>query len=291
MSNPDDLDDGLVYDFSDNENLDETNVLTEQTTTTDDTDDNDIINSDSNSNETKRSIAEQSDGEERPISKRQKKLKKSSNLREKKKEQIQYEINKRLEIPKSDTNTISEFFATLIRGKNPDLSALELDDLYLKKNEFISTEKFELERNLDNFTPFMEQFSKSPRSVILTMSNMRVADLSRKLGGNKTSCKLFAKNKLKDDLTTVNDIFDSNSKNRKKNSFIKYFIATPTRLSKILEENKVLYQGKDKLDIIVDASFLDPKDNSILTCDNNKILCQLLRDILNNKSSVKILLY
>lgn len=284
MSNPDDLDDGLVYDFSDNEVVDV--VLDAET---------DESKPESSLKEQKRQLDDEHeiDGnpEEKPQSKRQKKLQKSSKLRAKKKELIQYEINKRLLIPKSDTTTISEFFATLIREKNPNLSALELDEIYLKKNDFISTAKFNMERNLDNIMPFMEQFSKSPRSIILTMSNMRVADLSRKLGGNKTSCKLFAKNKLKDDLATLTEIFDLDSKNKKKNSLIKYFITTPTRLSKILEENKLLYEGKDKLDIIVDASFFDPKDNTILTFENNKVLCQLLKDILNNKSSVKILLY
>ena len=312
MSNPDDLDDGLVYDFSGQEDNSISDIPSdneiEQTVKESDT---------SRENESKslkrrsRFDEEDNNGDSLgKLSKRQKKLQ-NSKFHEKKREKIQYEINQRKLIPKSNTDTISEYFVKLIRSKNPDLSVLELDNVYLKKNDFISTESFKDERDLNNLCKFVVNYSKAPKVIVFCMSNMRVADVFRQLGGSKTSVKLFTKNKLDQDINTVNNIFskgnintnDKNgkSKNKKNKKIvrdptpsskdIKYFIATPNRMEKILESTDVLFQGKDKLDIILDASYLDNKSNSLISFENTMTLCKVLKTILDNKSSVKILLY
>lgn len=274
MTSVDDLDDGLVYDFDDQISEHEVEA-TEEVETLEPVAKRPIENDDGSDSE-------------KPMSKRQKKLKKKSKLIEKKKEQIQYEINKKKDLPKSDPTTISEYFTTIIREKNPDLSALELEELYLKKSDFISTSKFTEERSVENLSSFLTQFSKAPKAIIFSMSNMRVADVSRNVGGGKKAIKLFAKNKLKEDLETVERVFTSNSKKDKE---VKYFIATANRMEKILESSEHFFQGKDKLDIILDASYLDAKDNSLIASENTVLLCKVLRIILNKKSSVKILLY
>ena len=68
-------------------------------------------------------------------------------------------------------------------------------------------------------------------------------------------------------------------------------MATPTRLEKLLESTELFFEGKDKLDIILDASYLDSKKNSLLDSENTKVLCKVLRTMLDKKSSVKVLLY
>lgn len=55
-------------------------------------------------------------------------------------------------------------------------------------------------------------------------------------------------------------------------------------MQKIIEATDLLFQGKEKLDIILDASYLDPKDNTILSFENAAVLCQVLKTFLNKKA-------
>ena len=284
MSNPDDLDDGLLYDYESDHG--------EHQGPTEGSD----LEEEFSAETKKRAIEDESDkerpledeGDNKGLSKRQKKLK-SSKFHEKKKEQLEYEVGRRKNLPKSSPETIAEYLATLIREKNPDLSALELDELYLKKSDFLSTEKLDKDRCLANFSDFVNEFSRAPRALVLSMSNIRVADVFRSLNGSKSCLKLFSKNKLKDDIASLEQALDKTS--NKKFKDIKYLISTPTRMSKILENTDVLFQGKEKLDIILDASYLDPKKDTLLSSENTIILCKVLKAILEKKSSVKILLY
>lgn len=242
---------------------------------------------------------QKSTNDSKPLSKRQKKLA-SSKLHQKKLEKMEYEKQQKKNVPTMSSESIAEYLATFIRERNPDLSALELDELYFKKSDFISTERYEKERNLDNFQDFINTFSKSPRALVFSVSNIRVADTFRSLGGSKQAVKLFSKNKLKEDLERVNMLLGEiekeakgakNKKNKKQQKAIKYFVATPARMSKIIESTDLFFQGKDKLDIFLDASYLDPKTNSVLTSEDGMVLCKVLKEFLKKKSSVKILLF
>ncbi|CAR25928.1 hypothetical protein ZYGR_0A04980 [Zygosaccharomyces rouxii] len=286
MPNADDLDDGLDYNYESDPEAEE--VAVEDTGAEESKDSQeDEPEEKPHDDDKKRKAGESSEREGRPLSKRQKKLQ-NSKLKDKKEEQVKYQLDKKKTIPKSSPEEIVEYLATLIREKNPDLSGLELDEMYLKKSDFLSTEKFQEDRNLTNLPNFMSQFSKSPRTIVLSLTNLRIADIYRSLGGNKACVKLFAKNKLKDDLATVEEILSAKSK---KNEHIRYFIATPTRLEKLIESTDLFFQGKEKLDILLDASYMDPKANTLLNCENTTVLCKLLKTFLNKKSSVKVLLY
>ncbi|CAB4252569.1 similar to Saccharomyces cerevisiae YLR003C CMS1 Subunit of U3-containing 90S preribosome processome complex involved in production of 18S rRNA and assembly of small ribosomal subunit [Maudiozyma barnettii] len=279
MSNPDDLDDGLIYDYSssgEQAEEDDSTVILPQ----------DEPMEKNNNTEKKRTAVDVKD--ESSMSKRQKKLAKRSKFTEKKKELREYEISKKQNLPKSTPEEISEYFTTLIGAKNPDLSALELEEKYLKKTDFLSTARYTNERTLENFPDFIKQFSKAPKTIVFSLTNLRVADVFRTLNTERQCVKLFAKNKLKDDQKTIDMVFDSKNK---KFSNIRYFVCTATRLNKIIESSDAFFQGKDKLDIILDASFLDPKENTLLTADDAIVLASTLRTLLDKKSSVKILLY
>ena len=190
--------------------------------------------------EDEKEVKEASEGEsERPMSKRQKKLQKKSKFIEKKKEESQYIVSQRKSIPTSSPEKIIEYLTALIREKNPDLSALELEELYFKKKDFLSTEKFDTERKLTDFSAFMQKFSVAPKKIVFSMSNIRVADVYRSLNGGKNCVKLFSKSKLKDDIATVERLLGDNSKKSKSNDSF-YFIATPTRMQKIIEETELL---------------------------------------------------
>lgn len=283
MSNPDDLDDGLVYDYeSADEPQDDASIqpLVEA--------DNSMTEAEIELEQNEKKRVLKQDDDEAGLSKRQKKLRKSK-LHDKKKEQAQYEIERKKSIPKSSPDTVVQYFATLIRENNPDLSALELDDLYLKKSDFLSTEKFNGERSLTTFHDFVTQFTKAPRVLVFAMSNIRVADIFRALEGSKNCLKLFSKNKLKDDLASVEQIIGGNSNKKFQN--IKYFIVTPTRMEKLTESTDLFFQGKDKLDIILDASYLDAKNDTLLNCENTMALCKVLKTLSTKKSSVKALLF
>lgn len=283
MSNPDDLEGNLAYDSES-----EVEIPAEPQYENDVLGEEEFANDGKLQNQQKRPLED--DG--KTLSKRQKKLM-TSKFHERKREQIGHDIDQKKSLPKSSTDIIAEYFAKLICEDNPDLSALELNDLYLKKSEFISTEKFDEDRDLANFPNFMTKFSKAPRCIIFSMSNMRVADVFRTLNGSKSCLKLFAKNKLKDDLASVEQSLKISSKSKPNNKVqqIRYFVATPTRMKKILDSTDVFFEGKDKLDIILDASYLDQKNNTLLRCENSKELYKVLRTILDKKSSVKILLY
>lgn len=312
MSYADDLEDGLEYEVDEMTSID--NGISVE-----DDEHGDTVTSkrpleSEDEEENLQEVGVDVESEEKPLSKRQKKLAKSK-LHLKKMERMEYESAQKKNLSKSNTETIVDYLATLIRDKNPDLSALELDELYFKKQDFLSTERFDKERNLDNFQEFVNTFSKSPRAIIISLSNIRVADVYRSVSGSKSAVKLFSKNKLKDDIARVEMTLGTgpasakddsskkkdDSKKRNKNKQkgnngsssepVRYFISTPGRLSKIIEGTDLLFKGKEKLDIILDTTYLDPKKNSIFTSDDGMVLCKVLKQFLKNKSSVKILLY
>lgn len=301
MSNGDDLDDGLLYEVD----TDFNSALVQSPQEEEQEQEQEQQTLGQETLAGKRQLEENTESDQKstndskPLSKRQKKLA-SSKLHQKKLEKMEYEKQQKKNVPTMSSESIAEYLATFIRERNPDLSALELDELYFKKSDFISTERYEKERNLDNFQDFINTFSKSPRALVFSVSNIRVADAFRSLGGSKQAVKLFSKNKLKEDLERVNMLLGEtekeakgakNKKNKKQQKAIKYFVATPARMSKIIESTDLFFQGKDKLDIFLDASYLDPKTNSVLTSEDGMVLCKVLKEFLKKKSSVKILLF
>ncbi|CAR21470.1 Cms1p [Lachancea thermotolerans CBS 6340] len=286
----DDLDDGLDYQVDSSEGENFGDVVEEQPN-----------HSASDSENAKRphSAGEEDETAKQPQSKRQKKLAKSK-VHQKKLEKLEADREQKKQLPRSSSERIAEHLGTLIREKNPDLSALELEELYFKKTDFISTERYDKERSLHNILDFVNNFSKSPRAIVLSTSNLRVADVFRGLGGSKNAVKLFSKNKLKEDLARVDQLLkapsskDRQAKNKGKkkgDAMVKFFTATPGRMLKIVQETDAFFLGKDKLDIFVDASYLDPKMNTIFTSDDCTALLKVLKEFLGKKSSVKILLF
>ncbi|OEJ80877.1 Protein CMS1 [Hanseniaspora osmophila] len=282
--NADDLDDGLDYDFN-------SGVVS--------ADEGETIALSDNENSYKRKLSHGDDepnkktisedsANQAPLSKRQKKLQ-NSKFHNKKKEKMEFEKSQRLALSTLSGEDIAENLNKMIGLWYPDLSPLELEELYFKKTEFIPTTSYTEPRTAENFQDFVTKFTKAPKAIVFCSTNIRVADVFRNLGGSKQCLKLFSKNKLKEDLERLEEL--SQEKKKPHHNEIKYFISTPNRMEKIVKESPVFFQGKDKLDIIIDSSYLDPKTDTIFTSLDGKVLCSVLKKIIKEKSSVKILLY
>ncbi|SSD58623.1 related to Protein CMS1 [Saccharomycodes ludwigii] len=308
----DDLNDGLEYDFDG----DIVSEQDEQTATASHLD-----------NKRPNEGSDDEDEEEKSQLSKRKKKKQSSKLHEKKLEKLKFDINQRRSLFNKTPQEIVDYLATLIRGKNPNLSAIELDELYFKKSDFLNiswdkqADNIEL-HDLTLLPDFVVQYLKAPKVIVFALSNVRVADIYRtlnnpnKFGGK--AIKLFSKNKLKQDLdmltkissglnnTTIDSAKKNNTTNKKNNNKllqknkeqkniignnIRFLIATPNRMQKIIENTNCLFEGKDKLDILIDSSYLDSKTNSIFTSDDGMVLCKVLKEFLNKKSSVRIVLF
>lgn len=269
----DDLDDGLEYnvEFSSGEEINPDSELE---------DDNNASDEESKKAKTE---SEANNGKKRKA--------KTSKLQEKKKVKMEMDIAQKKNLSKeSSTDVIADFINNKISQKNPNLSTLELSELYFNKTDFRSTSEFDEEkRSLDNLTKFIigrfknmlpshdkknkknknkknKKEDKSHESsindkdeaeerkfiAIVSMSALRACDIHRATREiSGSSLKLINKNKLDVDLKLV------------KTTRSRILCCTPGRLLKVLNSED-LELNKDEIKIIiVDNSYLDQKQQNI----------------------------
>lgn len=269
----DDLDDGLEYnvEFSSGEEINSDSELE---------DDNNASDEESKKAKTE---SEANNGKKRKA--------KTSKLQEKKKVKMEMDIAQKKNLSKeSSTDVIADFINNKISQKNPNLSTLELSELYFNKTNFRSTSEFDEEkRSLDNLTKFIigrfknmlpshdkknkknknkknKKEDKSHESsindkdeaeerkfiAIVSMSALRACDIHRATREiSGSSLKLINKNKLDVDLKLV------------KTTRSRILCCTPGRLLKVLNSED-LELNKDEIKIIiVDNSYLDQKQQNI----------------------------
>ncbi|GME83716.1 unnamed protein product [Ambrosiozyma monospora] len=77
-------------------------------------------------------------------------------LKNKKKQKMEYDINEKVNLAKQTPDIISEKLAAKIRSFNPDLSPLELSELYINKIVIKYTGDWDQERDLTNFAKFLQ---------------------------------------------------------------------------------------------------------------------------------------
>lgn len=286
----DDLNDGLDYEFggSSNEAYDE--LSGEEST--------EIV--------AENVKPEEETTEEKVSNNNQKRKKKDEKLVNKKKQKMEYDVEQKLLISKQSNDRISDFFATKIRMLNPDLSSLELSELYIPKTSIKYTGFWDKERNLSNLQNFIEyNFKKlitaAPTDkkknktdakknekaaneeetlrkfiLILSSSNLRACDVHRATKDiANSSLKLIKKNKLKDDLQKL------------KTTRSRILASTTNRIVKILkDENSTLKVSEIKI-ILIDSTYLDSKKRHIF--DYEELLNNLKFLITGNNA--KIYLY
>lgn len=268
----DDLDDGLEYDvvFSD----------TEESTFP-------VTEANDNSND------EKEDEEEEKMSSRKRKNSTTVNsFKDKKRMKMELDIESKKNLSNEDnTEVIAEYINNKIRRKNPNLSALELTELYFNKNEIRSTSDFKETRNLDNLSKYInlkfknmlpkgmnkkdkkknkkdkkkknneEEVSKQDDDkpeeerkfiAVVSMSAIRACDIHRATKDlSGSSIKLINKNKLHVDLKLV------------KSTRSRVLCCTPGRLVKVLNSQDAELSKDEIKIVIVDNSYLDTKKQNI----------------------------
>lgn len=211
-----------------------------------------------------------------------KKSKGKDKLKAKKKQRMEYDMEQKRKLAGESADIIAEKLATKVRAQNPDLSALELADLYLSKGLFNSTSEWTEPRNLTNLPEFLGKYfpkGSVPEKkfvLILSPSAIRVCDVHRATRQMKgRSIKLIKKNKLADDLKAI----------RQSKSTV--LAATPGRLNKVLSAEKSTLKP-DQIFAIVCDCYLDSKLQNLWdTADAIKTI----RELTDANSDLKVYLY
>ncbi|KAH0563417.1 hypothetical protein GP486_002022 [Trichoglossum hirsutum] len=123
-----------------------------------------------------------------------------------------------------DSQLLSDYVCQRVRRFGGDLSSVEMEDQYIPKKAFKDTSNWDKSRCLSNLPDFLEYFSMmknnpadlssapdingSPHTIVITISGIRAADITRALRNFQTKqatvAKLFAKHiKLKDAIAFV----------------------------------------------------------------------------------------
>lgn len=299
MSGGDDLDDGLAYDveLSHDEGVDVPAEIGDQ-----------LSDGDVSEDESALDREPQTNGDSR-------KRKTTDKFKEKKKLRMDMDMEQKKNLSKeTSTDAIADYVNDSIRKKNPDLSALELSALYLKKSDFRSSAEFTEPRSLDNLSKFIEgRFSnmlpsKTPGKkntnkknkkdkkdkknkkeeiksdnaeeerkfiTILSMSAIRACDIHRALRDIPgSSLKLINKNKLNVDLKLV------------KSTWSRVLCCTPGRLLKVISSEEQPLKKEEIKIVLLDNSYLDQKMQNVWDI---KETIETLREL--TESGSKIYLY
>ena len=121
-----------------------------------------------------------------------------------------------------DKRLLADLFAQKIKRHRKDLTAVEMNDLYLPADAFLDTSSFSATRKLEALPSFLKAFASgggdalsttcaetsSPHTILITSSGIRAADLTRALREFQSKdalvTKLFAKHiKLDEAIKTV----------------------------------------------------------------------------------------
>lgn len=220
-----------------------------------------------------------------------KKRKASLKLQEKKKLKMAMDMDHKKNLSReSAPEAIADYINDAIRKRNPDLSALELAELYFKKSDFRSTADFSEGRTLENLAQFLsgrfgnmlpastpgkknaktgKKLKKDKKNAnhapaqpdaaaerkfiaVLSMSALRACDVHRSLRDLPgSSLKLINKNKLNVDLKLV------------ASTWSRVLCCTPGRLVKVLGDEALALQAKEIKIILMDNSYLDQKMQNI----------------------------
>ncbi|KIW03904.1 uncharacterized protein PV09_04747 [Verruconis gallopava] len=215
------------------------------------------------------------------------------------------ELGVNLAIGRMDGDLMVNYVARRTKKFEPDLSPVELDELYLPAKSVRDTSSWDKPRTLDNLPSFVREFADKdenlelakqdpgcPHTIVVAAAGIRAADLTRALrvfqskkesGGKVT--KLFAKHiKLKEAIEEC------------RKTRISLGVGTPQRIHDLLEDGAL--SAKHLKRIIIDASYIDQKKRGILDMKETEIpLVKLLtRKDLRERyedatSPVKLLFY
>ncbi|EME38800.1 hypothetical protein DOTSEDRAFT_180706 [Dothistroma septosporum NZE10] len=187
-------------------------------------------------------------------------------------------------IARMDSQLMADHIAQRTRRFQPDLSAVELEDVHIPAKAILDSTAFEKPRITDVLPEFLEQFAGtakrkkklshasadkgSPHTLIITGAGLRAADLTRALRKFETKdskvAKLFAKHiKLKEAIEAA------------KKTKMGIGVGTPQRVIDLLEDGALTMERLER--IVVDASHIDQKKRGVLDMKEIQVpLVQLL---------------
>ncbi|OJD28563.1 hypothetical protein ACJ73_00004 [Blastomyces percursus] len=173
-------------------------------------------------------------------------------------------------IGKMDGPLLADFFAQQAKRHNSELTAVELDDVYVPEQAFLDTTSWKSPRKLENLPAFLKVYSRkkgspdplstapeakgSPHTIVITLAGLRAADITRALRQfqNKDCAvaKLFAKH-----------IKLAEAKEFVKQTKVGIGIGTPVRLNDLATSGELSLAHLKR--IVIDGSYVDQKKRSI----------------------------
>lgn len=119
--------------------------------------------------------------------------------KEQKRERIENEKQEKLGLAKQSPEMIASKLAVKIREMNPNLSPLELSELYIKKDNIKSTEEFLEDRKLEHLADFIKHFNSELIPSIAEYKKLRnrIKKMETKLKWDKKSKKFKPGNEAK----------------------------------------------------------------------------------------------
>ncbi|EEP75624.1 conserved hypothetical protein [Uncinocarpus reesii 1704] len=152
-------------------------------------------------------------------------------------------------IGKMDGKLLADYLAQKAKRHNKDLTAVELDDIYVPDYAFTDTTLWESPRTLENLPAFLKKYSPkkgsllsqaaeangSPHTLLVTLAGLRAADLTRALRQFQNQdcavAKLFAKHiKLAE-----SQEFVKKTRELKRCGRVGIGIGTPVRLNDLID--------------------------------------------------------
>ncbi|KAK9460986.1 U3-containing 90S pre-ribosomal complex subunit-domain containing protein [Lipomyces oligophaga] len=299
----DDLDDGLVYDFEDASFVgDEDNSIIGG----DERDSNDdgLVDLIDREDEGHTGIDQHlkpsfADPATEKLRKKEKSKKNAQKTSTKKQDRMRAEIDSKKTLALLPAHAIADHLAKVARRANPELSAVELQDLFMFSQtdiEDLSGTQFSSgsSRSLNLFPRFLatvaqrlhidlkhspksDSGSSCPLGLVIAQSAMRVCDLKRAVPKYISSIKAIAKNTLTQDCALITK------------SQPTLIIGTTDRLTKLLQD-KAAFSVSTVAFVVLDVSYLDQKTNSVLD-DQRAATLAFAKRVLVQRPEAKLVLF
>ncbi|GAB7359669.1 hypothetical protein MBLNU230_g6848t1 [Neophaeotheca triangularis] len=220
---------------------------------------------------TKRKREDDSKPTSKRAAKKQKQTKKPKDIDD---EALDVEAGVNHAIAHMDSKLMADHVAQRTRRHLPDLSMVEIEDLYIPEKAIINTSRYEKSRATQDLADFVQKFAGPrrkkkgeqklihaaeekghPHTLVIAPSGIRAADLTRALRQYQTKesmvAKLFAKHiKLKEATEMA------------KKTRMGIGVGTPQRLLDLLDAGALSASKLER--IVVDASHIDQKKRGIL---------------------------
>ena len=221
--------------------------------------------------------ADDAEENEKPQSKRSAKKKKTKKPADVVDDALDTELGLNNAIAHMDSKLMADHVAQRTKRFQPDLSLVEVEELFLPENAILDTTMWKKARTTEDLPKFLEHFAGvrrskkagkggpklevapeekgSPHTLVIAGAGLRAADLTRALRKFQTKegmvAKLFAKHiKIKEAIETV-------QKTR-----ISIGVGTPQRIMDLLDDGALKIGSLER--IVVDASHIDQKKRGIL---------------------------